>query len=85
MVENINLTMPNVGNDGQIDRWMIHSKDLSNWEHMVKSMVLRDRPNTSSNNEENDDDDDDDDVGADEDNDEGVEGSRNEPTTQAPP
>ena len=30
IVDNVNLTMTNVGKDGRIDRWMMHSKDMCN-------------------------------------------------------
>ena len=58
MVEEIDPIMPNVGKYGLIDRWMMCSNEAANWEHMVKNMLFRDRPNASSNNEENEDDDD---------------------------
>ena len=61
VVENFNLTMPDARKDGRIDRWMKRSKSASNWEHMVKSMVLRDRPITRSNDEDDNDADEDDD------------------------
>ena len=31
MIDNVNLVVPNVGKEGQIDRWTKHTKDASNW------------------------------------------------------
>ena len=47
MVENVNLMMHNVGKHVRIDRWMMHSKDVSNYECMVKNMVFRNRSSTT--------------------------------------
>ena len=71
MVESINLVIPHVGKDIQIDRWMKHAKDASNWEQTVKNMVLRFNPSTRSMN-----------VG--DGDDEVVEDARNEPPIQTP-
>ena len=72
MVENINLMTPNVVKDDRINNWLKCSKDITNWEHVVKIIVFRDRPNNSSGDEEEDDD-------------EGCDDSSNEPLTQVPP
>ena len=57
---------------------MKHAKDASNWERMVKFMVLIDELNASSSNLKEDDD-------ANEDNGEGGDDSRNEPRMQTLP
>ena len=64
--------------NGRIHDWLKHSKDAASWEHMVNSMVFRDRSNNSSDEKEEDDE-------TDEEDDEVFEGLCNEPSTQVLP
>ena len=78
MVENLNLTTPSIVKDGLINNQLKYSKDVANWEHMIKSMVFIDRPRNSNDNEEEGNE-------ADQYDDEGCEDSINELSTQVPP